>query len=137
MATFQIVYDVQLWPADSPSTPLMAVLAYSVADPHAVRLAFMKGRRETVAYTFGREVLAAGLWAPAGQGDVTVAPHEELAEYYLLITLRPEHGYPFEVYARRELVADFVTQIYRQVPRGDERVDVDKCIAAIFAEVTP
>ncbi|WP_329430941.1 SsgA family sporulation/cell division regulator (plasmid) [Streptosporangium sp. NBC_01495] len=133
----QIVYDVQLWPADNPGTRLMAALTYSVADPYAVRLAFFKGHRETVSYTFSRDVLAAGLHGPAGMGDMTVAPHEELPQHYLLITLRPKYGYPFEVYAEREIIADFVTQVFRQVPLGAEHVDVDAAIAAIFAKVTP
>ncbi|MFI6513311.1 SsgA family sporulation/cell division regulator [Streptosporangium sp. NPDC050855] len=132
----QVVYDVRLWPADSPKTPLSAVLTYSSSDPYAVALLFTQGRTVTAEYVFARDLLAEGLRAPAGQGDVLVAPHEELGDIYLAITLTPASGYPFLLYAVRELVVDFIDQTFRLVPHGREQVDVDAAIATILGEVT-
>ncbi|WP_436764388.1 SsgA family sporulation/cell division regulator [Streptosporangium sp. V21-05] len=132
----QVIYDVRLWPADSPKTPLNAMLTYSSSDPHAVCLMFVQGRTITSEYTFARDLLAEGVRAPAGQGNVLVAPHDELDDLYLAITLTPESGYPFLLYVLRELVIDFVNQVYRHVPHGREQVDVDAAIATILGEVT-
>jgi len=132
----QVIYDVRLWPADSPKTPLEAMLTYSAADPHAVHLMFLQGRTVTSEYIFGRDLLAEGVRAPAGEGDVLVAPHEELDDLYLAITLTPASGYPFLLYVVRELVVDFVDQTFRTVPHGREQVDVDAAIATILGEVT-
>ncbi|MER5317990.1 SsgA family sporulation/cell division regulator [Streptosporangium roseum] len=125
--------SLTLWAADRPDYPLAAVLSYSAADPYAVRLAFLQGRRETAVYGFARELLAAGLTDPAGQGDVMVGPHE--CEAYLVLTLRPQDSYPFALYVERDRIADFVEQTYRQVPHGRERVNVDAWIERILTEV--
>lgn len=124
-----------VWAADRPETPLAAVLSYTAADPYAVRLAFVQGSRETVVYEFARSLLAEGLYDPAGAGDVMVGPHEEY-EPYLVITLRPEDGYPFACYVAREAIEAFVEKSYRLVPMGREHLDIDAAIARILGEVT-
>ncbi|MFY4720782.1 SsgA family sporulation/cell division regulator [Streptomyces sp. LaBMicrA B280] len=59
-----------------PSIP--ATLRYDRCDPFAVRMTFpapatLEGVE--VCWTFARELLAAGLLAPEGQGDVRVRPY--------------------------------------------------------------
>ncbi|GLX47184.1 hypothetical protein Shyhy01_01340 [Streptomyces hygroscopicus subsp. hygroscopicus] len=59
-----------------PSIP--ATLRYDRCDPFAVRMTFpapatLEGVE--VCWTFARELLAAGLLAPEGQGDVHVRPY--------------------------------------------------------------
>ncbi|WP_031171844.1 SsgA family sporulation/cell division regulator [Streptosporangium roseum] len=131
-----VTQGLTLWAADRPDYPLAAVLTYSADDPYAVRLAFVQGSRETVAYVFARGLLADGLYDPVGEGDVMVGPHED-HEPYLVITLRPEDGYPFALYVVRSQIEAFVDRAYRLVAMGRERVDVDAVVARILAEVTP
>src|SRR6202012_2003875 len=54
--------------------PLVASLYYSGRDPYAVRMAFHVGTDEPVEWIFARELLAAGIEARQGQGDVEVWP---------------------------------------------------------------
>lgn len=50
-----------------------AVLEYHSADAYAVSLVFETARGE-VRWDFGRELLAEGLYGPAGEGDVQLWP---------------------------------------------------------------
>ncbi|MEW1775229.1 SsgA family sporulation/cell division regulator [Streptomyces sp. NPDC086777] len=65
--------------AASPRMPsIPATLCYDRADPFAVRMAFpapatLEG--VDVCWTFSRELLAAGLHEPEGDGDVRVRPY--------------------------------------------------------------
>ena len=54
--------------------PLVASLYYSGRDPYAVRMAFHVGTDEPVEWIFARELLAAGIEARQGEGDVQVWP---------------------------------------------------------------
>ncbi|GGS97775.1 hypothetical protein GCM10010156_64970 [Planobispora rosea] len=137
MRTREITRGITLWPTDEPNFPLAAVISYRLDDPYAVRLAFVRGRTETVVYGFARALLAVGMNDPAGECDVLVAPHEEVDDY-LVLTVRPEHGYPFAVYAQREHLQDFLDESFGLVPWGREHEhlgDLDDEISAFFREV--
>ena len=54
--------------------PLVASMYYSGSDPYAVRMAFHVGTDEPVEWIFARELLAAGIEARQGEGDVQVWP---------------------------------------------------------------
>ena len=54
--------------------PLVASLYYSGSDPYAVRMAFHVGTDEPVEWIFARDLLAAGIDARQGEGDVKVWP---------------------------------------------------------------
>ena len=54
--------------------PLVASLYYSGGDPYAVRMAFHVGTDEPVEWIFARDLLAAGIESPQGEGDVKVWP---------------------------------------------------------------
>jgi hypothetical protein len=54
--------------------PLVASLYYSGSDPYAVRMAFHVGTDEPVEWIFARDLLAAGIASPQGEGDVKVWP---------------------------------------------------------------
>jgi hypothetical protein len=54
--------------------PLVASLYYSGSDPYAVRMAFHVGTDEPVEWIFARDLLAAGIESPQGEGDVQVWP---------------------------------------------------------------
>jgi hypothetical protein len=54
--------------------PLVASMYYSGDDPYAVRMAFHVGTDEPVEWIFARDLLAAGIEFPQGEGDVQVWP---------------------------------------------------------------
>src|SRR5487761_381109 len=54
--------------------PLVASLYYNGTDPYAVRMAFHVGTDEPVEWIFARDLLAAGMAEPAGEGDVRAWP---------------------------------------------------------------
>src|ERR1035438_427136 len=56
------------------AVPLVASLYYSADDPYAIRMAFHVGMDEPVEWIFARDLLAAGLTEPTGEGDVRVWP---------------------------------------------------------------
>src|SRR4029078_607520 len=53
---------------------LDAELRYDPADPFAVSLAIGVDCGEPVVWTFARDLLAAGVNAPSGEGDITIEP---------------------------------------------------------------
>src|SRR5260370_7060451 len=53
---------------------VVASLFYSGDDPYAVRMAFHVGTDEPVEWIFARDLLAAGMTEPAGEGDVRAWP---------------------------------------------------------------
>ena len=58
------------------AVPLVASLDYSADDPYAIKMSFHVGADEPVEWIFGRELLAAGLEAPVGEGDVQAWPED-------------------------------------------------------------
>lgn len=102
---------------DTPVTPVTATLGYDAADPWAVTVAFRTGRR-WVRWVLGRELLAAGLLLPTGDGDVRVSPHP--AGVVLGLRNGDEHA---EVLLDGGAVGRLLTRSYALVPLGAERVD--------------
>ena len=54
--------------------PLVASLYYSASDPYAIRMAFHLGPEDPVEWIFARDLLADGMVAPVGKGDVQMWP---------------------------------------------------------------
>lgn len=87
-------------------------------DPFAVRLAFRNGPG-TVEWCLARELLATGLLMPAGAADVQLRPYgNELA-----VRLSNGEQQAWLLFAAWR-VAEFLESTYRQVPLGDERLDL-------------
>lgn len=113
------------------AVPLVASLDYSADDPYAIKMAFHVGADEPVEWIFGRELLARGLQAPAGEGDVQVWPGESSDSYsgghdVLNIALSSPFG---EAHFEAPLseVAEFLKSTCEIVPTGAESdfIDVD------------
>ena len=124
---------LELIDADGASTPLETELTYDPRDPYAVTAVFMTvaGRVE---WTFGRELLMGGLHEPTGDGDVHVWPClDGDARSVVIIELVSPDGEAL-VQARAADMSAFVERMTHAVPPGNENVDVDAAIAAIFAE---
>jgi hypothetical protein len=116
---------------------LDAELRYDPSDPFAVSLAIGVDCSEPVVWTFARDLLAAGVNAPSGEGDITIEPdtshgllHEERV---LRITLATDCL--ATMIASTDRVIEFLVETYAVVPTGAEldRVDFDAEIAALLA----
>lgn len=116
------------------ATPIEAELRYDPADPYAVTTVFKTGSSH-VRWTFGRELLAEGLYEPAGDGDVHVWPClDSFGHAVVIIELCSPDGEAL-VQARTGDLQSFVERMNQAVAMGSESelVDVDAAITAIFA----
>jgi hypothetical protein len=123
---------LRLVAAEHTVVPLTASLYYSVSDPYAIRMAFHVGNDEPVEWIFARDLLADGLMAPEGDGDVRVWPSLETDpddnEYGRLGVINIELSSPFGealFEAPSEDIANFLNRTYRIVPMGKESDAVD------------
>ena len=105
-----------------------ATLRYDATDPYAIHIAFRTGPGEDgrIEWIFARELLAAGLVASIGDGDVRVWPcpdHEDGPVYLELCS--PSGQALFE--APRDKVVDFLFRTYELVPpdRESDFLDID------------
>lgn len=120
--------DLRLIGPGNVTVPLMAGLNYNRQDPYAVRMSFDTSMDEPVVWTFDRDMLAAGLNAPEGIGDIRTWPSARsvsaeteagAGEKILNIVLGPPSGCArFEVDAAA--IEAFLTRTYELVPAGRE-----------------
>jgi Streptomyces sporulation and cell division protein, SsgA len=106
------------------TVPLVASLFYSGEDPYAVRMAFHVGTDEPVEWIFARDLLAAGMAGPSGEGDVKVWPSSAGGEAALNLVLSSPFGQAhFE--APMPPLADFLRRTYDAIPAGHEGDFID------------
>ncbi|HET7310031.1 MAG TPA: SsgA family sporulation/cell division regulator [Mycobacteriales bacterium] len=116
---------------------LDAELRYDPADPFAVSLAIGVDCGEPVVWTFARDLLAAGVNAPSGEGDITIEP--DMSEGFgaderrLRVTLATDCM--ATMVASTDRVVEFLVETFAIVPTGAEldRVDFDAEIAALLS----
>jgi hypothetical protein len=114
-------------------TPVQARFCYDTADPFEVQMTLSAGLGEPVTWVYARDLLAGGLTAATGDGDVRVwACHGGRTVCIRLWS--PWGTAVFEGPAGD--VARFVDVTCRLVPAGAEpgRTDLDAGIAAILAQ---
>ncbi|MFD8533867.1 SsgA family sporulation/cell division regulator [Streptosporangium canum] len=124
----EIATGLLLLAKDNPGVPIAATLVYAPeVDPYAARLVFQDERGfEVMTYTFARDLLAAGLRAQVGIGDVRIGPVAN--DDWLIFTLTPEGGGAgdaFEAFAPREQVVTFTARCFRLVAANDEHEWID------------
>jgi hypothetical protein len=117
--------------------PLVASMYYSGADPYAVRMAFHVGTDEPVEWIFARDLLAAGIKARQGEGDVQVWPSAtSCAEADGRDAIRPDLGTVMNIElsspfgkahfeAPAEAMSAFLRRTYHVVPAGKESNFID------------
>ena len=119
--------------------PLVASLYYCGSDPYAVRMAFHVGTDEPVEWIFARDLLASGIDARHGEGDVKVWPSaQSCAESDGLevigdaspegTVLNIELSSPFgqaHCEAPAQAMAAFLQRTYQIVPAGQESGYID------------
>jgi sporulation and cell division protein SsgA len=117
-------------------TEVPAVLRYAVDDPFAVRIGFGDaddGADDGITWLLGRELLAAGLDHPAGEGDVRLWPSRTSGDVLYLHLRAPSGEALFEV--SRGAVAGFLQMTENLVPAGEESsvLEVDSELAVLLS----
>jgi hypothetical protein len=112
-----------------------SVFRYEPSDGFAVHIA-MSAAGSVVEWSFAREILAEGLHAPAGLGDVHVYPCLDL-EGAAAVHLRfgsPEGEAVLEVSAGE--LAYFLNETYTAVPSGSEieHLDIESALIGLLAD---
>lgn len=105
---------------------LTARMHYRGDDPYAVRMEFHVGTTDPVEWIFARDLLAEGLVAQAGEGDVRVWRDREPGRGVLNISLSSPFGQArFE--APLAALSAFLIRTYEVVPAGqeDDFIDID------------
>jgi len=97
-------------------SPVATDLEYGSADPYAVTAVLHAGTGP-VRWTFGRDLLADGLIATAGEGDVAVAPAAD-PSLVVIVLNSPDGAAVLEAPAQE--VAAFLDRTYQAVPAGEE-----------------
>jgi hypothetical protein len=109
-------------------------LEYAAGDPYAVVAVFRAGPAP-IRWVFARELLADGLFAPVGDGDVHVWPClDNQGQAVVLIELNSPHGEALLQAASRD-VSEFLQRTIELVPRGTEdmRLDLDHTVLRLLS----
>lgn len=113
---------------------LDAELQYDARDPFAVTATFATAAG-AVSWTFARELLAAGLAQPVGDGDIHIWPSIDIDGHPVtLMELQSPDGNALIQFEDAALVA-FFDRTVALVPLGTESMElmIDNAIAAILA----
>ncbi len=125
--------DVNLVGPDEDVVAVPVALHYDTSDPYAVRSTFHTGQGEGVRWVFARELLARGMSAPAGEGDVRVWPSVTRGRPVVCIGLRSPDGAAL-LEAPASTVQSFLTKTFVLVPAGSEAqlLDIDSTITSLL-----
>jgi Streptomyces sporulation and cell division protein, SsgA len=128
---------LELIDSTGSATPIDAELQYDPRDPYAVTTVFMTGRNQ-VRWTYGRDLLTAGLYEPAGDGDVHVWPCLDAEGHAVVIIELSSPDGEALVQARTGDLSAFVERMSKAVVPGTESeyLNLDATIAAIFEAET-
>ena len=115
----------------SPTLPIQVELAFDAHDPFAVQTAFRCSRAHWVTWTFSRELLALGVVAPVGHGDICVQPADDDS---VELELRSPNGYA-RVLAPLPTLRDFLDLTYELVAAGAEGdwLDIDLLVDLLLS----
>jgi len=121
--------------ASGAATPLEAQLRYESDDPYAISAEFSTGA-ESVGWVFARDLLASGLYEPAGDGDVHVWPCLDVRGRAVVIFELCSPDGEALLQARADEVADFLQSTRDLVPQGSEgaHVDLDELVVRLLAD---
>ncbi|WP_196778074.1 SsgA family sporulation/cell division regulator [Lentzea aerocolonigenes] len=120
--------------ADGTERSLATGIVYDTRDPYTLAFVFTVGSQQ-VRWAIGRDLVAAGLLAPTGDGDVVVRPAEDDAtrvEFRLA-----DHGRVSTLSAALLDVAEFVDRTFEVVPMGEESrwMDLDGEIEKLLSAI--
>jgi hypothetical protein len=119
-ATDTIRVTVPFVSGEAQAQELSGDLVFDPTDPYAVQLVFGHETGRDVTWSFARDLLAEGLYEPAGDGDVLVWPClGTTGSAVVIIELRSPHGMAM-LQTSSKGVHRFVTDIFAAVPAGAE-----------------
>lgn len=126
-------YEISLVLSPRWVMPLRAHFTYRADDPYAARLDFFLNARDSVRWTFARELLTTGTVRPAGYADVRLWPTDDGTRVRLC--LESQQGTAlFEV----PLIplSEWLERTYRLVPPGQEHrhLSLDKRLERLLRE---
>jgi hypothetical protein len=123
----------ELLAPQAPAVPVQVELRYDTRDPYAVVAAFRTGRTGWVDWVFARDLLADGLIADAGDGDVRIRPSVEEPETVVVELTSPSGHAVFDASAQE--LAEFLDRTYDVVVPGNENlwVDVDEALTHLIS----
>ena len=84
--------ELRLIVPGGPSLPVLAGLRYAADDPWAVRVAFHTGETDVIEWLFARELLADGVVASVGEGDIRVWPALSDGERVVCLSMASPSG---------------------------------------------
>lgn len=113
---------------DGSIEPMNVDLQYRSDDPHAVTMRFQARDQEST-WLVGRELLADGLLAPTGLGDVRLRP--EGGDVVVLDLFTEDSHAVFHLSA--EELDRFLQSTYAAVPAGREVVDFELLLKDLLA----
>ncbi|MGH3685961.1 MAG: SsgA family sporulation/cell division regulator [Pseudonocardiaceae bacterium] len=121
----------------TPAAPVQVTLRYDTRDPYAIVAAFRTGRAGWVEWVFSRDLLADGLIADAGDGDVRIRPGAGNPEIVVLELSSPSGHAVFEANAQR--LAEFLDASYDIVLPGNETLwmNMDDVLDQMIANDLP
>ena len=121
----------------TPAVPVQVELRYDTRDPYAVIAAFRTGRAGWVEWVFSRDLLADGLLARAGEGDVRIRPASGDPEIVVVELSSPSGHAVFEASAQR--LAEFLDASYDVVLPGRETLwmNVDGALDQMISNDLP
>lgn len=129
---------LRLVSADGPMLPLETELRYSTDDPLAVVVLFDTGEGEPIRWVFARDLLAQGLDAKTGDGDITVlpVPADSGQEPVIHIRLQSPDGDAL-IEADSSDIERFLAQTWRLVAPGTESqlLNLDEMLEALLDDV--
>ena len=115
---------LELIDATGDATRLDGELEFTSGDPFAV-VAVFRTTHSPIRWVFARDLLAEGLFAPVGDGDVHVWPCLDTQGHaVILIELSSPDGEALLQASSRE-VSEFLQHTFELVPRGAEELQLD------------
>lgn len=127
-----IATELTLAAGSAQELAIAGMLSFDPADPFAVSLRMSYGEQQ-VEWTFGRDLLANGLYEPTGDGDVHVWPClSPQGAAVVIIELSSPNG-EILLQAPSRTVTLFLDEVQEASPAGTEAMDIDGLIAQILA----
>ncbi|MFE7752185.1 SsgA family sporulation/cell division regulator [Streptomyces sp. NPDC057428] len=121
-----LTMDIARWLSPELAFTVSCEFSYADQDPFAVTLVLDADGVRPVRWVLSRDLLADGLTARSGTGDVMVWPVHDLPDgetSSFCLRLVNTHAVVFEIAA--EPVAQWLARTYTMVPRGTEMDGAD------------
>ncbi|GAA5122203.1 SsgA family sporulation/cell division regulator [Haloechinothrix salitolerans] len=116
----------------SERAPVLSRWSYTPDEPFTITVEFQTSHDSWITWVFARDLLLAGLKAPAGIGDVRFVPFEDEGDRLLLFQVESDQGRA-SWFLNRDEAEEFATMTLDAVPLGaeSEHLDVEALIAGI------